>query len=176
MKPVSGKIDRTALPDLSTITSDVVYEVDRTTPQVALNEAAVDYLHSVEADHEEILEICREVFDAPIGWDDGFSEAGGHSIVIARLAQKLQAAGWTVSVRGLLSDINTARKIAMLPRHQPLKVATIATSAHSEIRSVRDEGAAVVMSVNKFTTLQVLFAALIYSPGIAGISRSAFPC
>ena len=65
---------------------------------------------------EEVLSICRAVFETPLGLDDGFAEAGGHSILIARLAQKLQAAGWVVQVRALLSDCNTARKVANRPR------------------------------------------------------------
>ena len=65
---------------------------------------------------EEVLSICRAVFETPLGLDDGFAEAGGHSILIARLAQKLQSAGWVVPVRALLSDCNTARKVANRPR------------------------------------------------------------
>jgi hypothetical protein len=38
------------------------------------------------------------VFEMPLGVDDGFVDSGGHSIAIARLAQKLQAAGWAVPV------------------------------------------------------------------------------
>ena len=68
---------------------------------------------------EEVLAICRAVFETPLGLDDGFAEAGGHSIVIARLAQRLQAAGWVVPVRALLSDCNTARKVASRPRRTP---------------------------------------------------------
>ena len=65
---------------------------------------------------EEVLAICRALFDTPLGLDDGFTEAGGHSILIARLAQKLQAAGWMVPVRALLGDCNTVRKVANRPR------------------------------------------------------------
>ena len=70
----------------------------------------------VDHDCEQVLAICRAVFEAPLGLDDEFSDAGGHSIVIARLAQRLQAAGWMVPVRALLTDCNTARKIAHRPR------------------------------------------------------------
>ena len=66
-----------------------------------------------------MLAICRAVFEAPLELDDQFSDAGGHSIVIARLAQRLQAAGWMVPVRALLTDRNTARKIANQPRLAP---------------------------------------------------------
>ena len=37
---------------------------------------------------EEVLAICRAVFETPLGLDDGFVESGGHSIAIARLAQR----------------------------------------------------------------------------------------
>ena len=42
----------------------------------------------VDPECEEVLSICRAVFETPLGLDDGFAEAGGHSILIARLAQK----------------------------------------------------------------------------------------
>jgi len=70
----------------------------------------------MDAECEEVLTICRTVFERPLGLDDGFVEAGGHSITIAQLAQRLQAAGWVVSVRALLSDCNTARLVANRPR------------------------------------------------------------
>src|SRR5207342_1038167 len=73
---------------------------------------AADTTESLAPECEEVLAICRAVFERPLGLDDGFVEAGGHSITIAQLAQRLQAAGWMVSVRALLSDCNTARLVA----------------------------------------------------------------
>ncbi len=61
---------------------------------------------------EEVLAICKTLLGQQLGWDDKFVDHGGHSIVIARLAQGLHVAGWTVPVRALLSDCDTARKIA----------------------------------------------------------------
>ena len=114
-----------------------------------------------------MLAICRYVFETPIGWDDGFAEAGGHSIVIARLARRLQAAGWAVSVRALLSDCNTARKVASRTRQvqAPIAAATVAAKS-AQTSAVRDESAAKVLSVGRFTILQILFATLLYSPGL----------
>ena len=84
-------------------------------------------MRGMDPDCEEVLAICRAVFETPLGWDDGFVEAGGHSILIARLAQQLQASGWEVPVRALLSDCNTARKVASRPRvlRQGSKVAPV---------------------------------------------------
>ena len=114
---------------------------------------------------DEVLAICRAVFDMPLGLDDGFAEAGGHSILIARLAQKLQAAGWMVPVRALLSDCNTVRKIANRPRTlQQASEASAAPVKSEETTAERDEGAADVLSIRYFTSLQVLFATLLYFP------------
>ena len=114
---------------------------------------------------EEVLAICRAVFETPLGLDDGFAEAGGHSILIARLAQQLQAAGWVVPVRALLSDCNTARKVANRPRVlQQASKAFTAPVKSDENGAERDEAAAEVLSIGYFTTLQVLFAIFLYSP------------
>ena len=124
----------------------------------------------LEPGAEEVLAICRYVFETPIGWDEGFAEAGGHSIVIARLAQRLQAAGWAVSVRELLSDCNTARKVASRMRQlqSPAAAATVATKS-AQTTAARDESAAKVLSVGRFTILQILFATLLYSPGLLAV-------
>ena len=100
--------------------------------------------------------------------DDEFSDAGGHSIVIARLAQRLQAAGWIVPVRALLTDCNTARKIA----HRPRLVTEAPEPAADQVvvnSAARDEAAAEVLSIRYFTFLQILLAALLYSPGLVAI-------
>ena len=117
---------------------------------------------------EEVLAICRAVFEKPLGLDDGFIEAGGHSIVIARLAQQLQAAGWVVPVRALLTTCNTARKVANQPRalQEASKVPHTVPLKSDENSAARNEAAAEVLSIGYFTTLQVLFAILFYSPGL----------
>ncbi len=161
MKPVSGKIDRKCLPHLSHLLGNAEPEA-LDTEEVKPPDA------DASADHEceEVLAICRAVFETPLGLDDGFAEAGGHSILIARLAQRLQAAGWVVPVRALLSDCNTARKVANRSRALQSSKAPSAPVKSDENSAERDEAEAVVLSVGYFTTLQVLFAILLYSPGL----------
>src|SRR6476659_3753741 len=176
MKPVSGKIDRKCLPNLSHLLRDGEPETEDNhwdTPASARNtgdgEVKVpDAKAGMDPECEEVLSICRTAFETPLGLDDGFAEAGGHSILIARLAQKLQAAGWVVPVRALLSDCNTARKVANRPRalQQASKVVTAPVKS-DENSAERDEAAAEVLSIGYFTTLQVLFALFLYSPLMA---------
>ena len=175
MKPVSGKIDRKCLPNLSHLLKAADPEAEdtrRNTPASARDtgEAEVnppDADAGMDPDCEEVLAICRSVLETPLGLDDGFVEAGGHSIGIARLAQQLQAAGWAVSVRALLTDCNTARKVANRPRTlQQVSKASTTPVKSDEISAERDEAAAEVLSIGYFTTLQVLFAILLYSPGV----------
>ena len=99
------------------------------------------------------------VRDARWDWTMDSPRLAGTRSLIARLAQRLQAAGWAVSVRALLSDCNTARKVAGRPRRAsaglrgPYSPCEIRTESGAE----RDEAAAEVLSVGYFTTLQVLF-------------------
>ena len=175
MKPVSGKIDRKCLPNLSHVLRNAEPEAEDIrwdTPASARDTREGDVkVPAAEAgmdpECEEVLSICRAVFETPLGLDDGFAEAGGHSILIARLAQKLQTAGWVVQVRALLSDCNTARKVAKRPRAlQQASTAVTAPVKSDENSAERDEAAAEVLSIGYFTTLQVLFATLLYSPGL----------
>ena len=169
---VMGKIDRKCLPNLSQLLGNAEPEAEDTG-----NETRASPLATAEAEAsppeadagmdpecEEVLAICRAVFETPLGLDDGFAEAGGHSILIARLAQQLQAAGWFVPVRALLSDCNTVRKVASRPR--VLQQAFKAPMKSDENSAERDETAAQVLSVGYFTTLQVLFAIFLYSPAL----------
>ena len=168
MKPVSGKIDRTCLPNLAHLLRTGESPADL--PASARGHGDPEGKPSngdaiIDHDCEQVLAICRAVFEAPLGLDDEFSDAGGHSIVIARLAQRLQAAGWMVPVRALLTDCNTARKIAHRPRllteaSKPAVDQVVVNSAR------RDEAAAQVLSIRFFTTLQILFAVLLYLPGL----------
>ena len=173
MQPVSGKIDRKCLPDLSHLPRNTEPEAEETrsdTPARARDtgEGEVKVLDAhagMDRECEEVLAICRAVFETPLGLDNGFAEAGGHSILIARLAQQLQAAGWVVPVRALLSDCNTARKVANRPRLlQQASKAFTAPVKSDENSAERDEAAAEVLSIGYFTTLQVLFAIFLYSP------------
>lgn len=175
MKPVSGKIDRKALPDLSQFANQHASdnEGQQSEPgrapsdvlameQIGENNNVVD-----ESAAAEVLKICGEIFEAPLAFDDTFVKSGGHSINIARLAQRLQSEGWPVSVRSLLSEHNSARKVANLSRvihHKPFH-----EFKSSDVRSsnTRDEAAAQTLSVAAFTTLQILFSLLLAAPAFA---------
>ena len=159
MKPVSGKIDRESLPDLSHL-------LTRGEPQKSFS---AETEPDAEPASDEVLAICREVFGTPLGWDDAFADHGGHSIVIARLAVRLQAAGWMVTVRDLLSDCDTARQVTHRPRDlQQASDPPVATAKSYPGHTERDEAAARVHSVGVFTTLQVLFLFMLYSPWLLG--------
>jgi non-ribosomal peptide synthetase-like protein len=177
MKPTSGKIDRECLPNLfhlltnakpetedicsGSLTSTQDTEVGKTKPP--------DTDAGVGPGCEEVLVICRAVFETSLGWDDVFADNGGHSIVIARLAQRLQAAGWVVPVRALLSDCDTPRKVANRPQEVKQAAETPTADAKSGPNCTeRDETAARVLSVGYFTLLQVLFLSLLYSPALIG--------
>jgi non-ribosomal peptide synthetase-like protein len=165
MKPVSGKIDRKALPDLSRLL-EAGAQPAAATRSAALPSEAPNDDPDLPAEAGEVLAICRRIFETPIGWDHRFADAGGHSIAIARLARALQTAGWNVSVRALLSDCNTPRKVAMLERHaQPAPHRSAAVER--EAAAARDETAAEVLSVAHFTFQQAVFAALLYAPALA---------
>jgi len=161
LKPVSGKIDRGNLPRLSHLLINA-------RPEIADENAAIpDTDAGVEPGCEEVLEICRAVFETPLGWDDVFADHGGHSIVIARLTQRLQAAGWVVPVRALLSDCDTARKVASHPRQLQQTSETPTDAVKPGRNSKSDEAAAKVLPVGFFTTLQVLFLLLLFAPALA---------
>jgi non-ribosomal peptide synthetase-like protein len=177
MKPMSGKIDRGCLPNLSHLLTNAEPEAEdawraspvRTKDTGAGKAKPPDTHMGVKPGSEEVLAICRAVFETPLGWDDGFADNGGHSIVMARLAQRLQAAGWVVPVRALLTDCDTPRKVADRPRELPrASQAPTAAPKSTRSRTERDETAAKVLSIGHFTTLQVLFLSLLYSPPLIG--------
>jgi non-ribosomal peptide synthetase-like protein len=182
MQPISGKIDRKRLPNLSYLLSKAEMKTrDMHEASVVRRDTAGETHDSDErrevwvpesgaethAHCAEVLAICRAVFESPLGLDDGFVEAGGHSLAIARLAQRLQAAGWQVPVRALLGDCNTARKVAGRVRADRQAHRAIAAPTKSDERkTARDERAAEVLSVKYFTMLQVIFGSLLYSPAL----------
>jgi len=170
LKSISGKIDRNRLPDLSLLLYQGEVESTTKAQDVGLQVATLIGADiGLEPGAEKVLAICRSVFETTIGWDDGFAEAGGHSIVIARLARRLHVAGWAVSVRELLSNCNTARKVASRIRQvQSAAAASTVTAKSAHIGPVRDRSAAEVLSIGRFTVLQILFATLLYSPGLFG--------
>lgn len=169
MKDVSGKIDRKALPNLSRELKGPELEWNESQPNGRDSEVElIESDENTDRDCAEVLEICRSVFETPLGLDDGFAEAGGHSIVIARLAYKLQTAGRPVPVRALLSDCNTARKVASRPRVLTAKGDNLTdrTVENVERATEHDEAAAAVLPVRWFTFLQIAFGALVYLPGV----------
>jgi non-ribosomal peptide synthetase-like protein len=183
MKPVSGKIDRTCLPSLS----DGLFEhQDQAEHSGASAHAAVQVQVAttgpveISPECEEVLSICRAVFEARLGPDDDFAEAGGHSLLIARLAQQLQSAGWVVSVRALLSGCNTARKVASRPRtrEQPCRASRPVLQELQQEVVESGKAPQELLPVGSFTALQVLFATVLYAPGvailIAGLSFADF--
>ena len=177
MKPVSGKIDRGSLPNLSHLLTNAELKAEDTYSRSPINTRDTDAGNAKPPDTdadmqsgcEEVLAICRYVFETPLGWDDVFADNGGHSIVIARLAQRLHAAGWAVSVRALLSDCDTPRKVANRPRElQQASETPTVDAKFDQNRTERDEAAVRVLSVGYFTILQVLFLCLLYSPALIG--------
>jgi len=170
MMPVSGKIDRERLPDLSQLmTNSSPPAGDDFGGPSAVTSAGADTCVDMQPGYDEVLAICKSVFETPLGWDDVFADHGGHSIVIAQLAQRLQACGWQVPVRALLSDCNTARKVASHPGSLPSASRTPLPATKSGHHSTaRDVVAAKVLSVGYFTTAQILFLLLLYSPPLLG--------
>jgi non-ribosomal peptide synthetase-like protein len=170
MKPVSGKIDRECLPKLSHLLRNAEPDAEHASAGmqgIREEEIKPPDAGAMDPACEEVLAICRAVFETPLELDDGFIEAGGHSILVARLAQRLQASGWALPVRSLLTDCNTARKVASCPRapRELPKAAMIALESDKSTAE-QDQTAAAVLSIEYFTTLQVLFAMLLYSPSL----------
>jgi non-ribosomal peptide synthetase-like protein len=174
MKPVSGKIDRACLPDLSLLPRDADPDVGGTLRTLAVRARATEQMDvkppgantAMDPDCAEVLAICRPLFETPLGLDDRFVDAGANSLTIARMAQRLQAAGRPVSVRALLSDCTTARKVANRARVQPASAIALSRVKSDQKAAARNEAAAEVLSVRYFTTLQVLFTILSYAPGV----------
>jgi predicted amidohydrolase len=59
-----------------------------------------------EADDGVVLQICREVFETDLGWDDVFVDHGGHSIVIAPWGETIAEAGTEPCI--ITADIDPA--------------------------------------------------------------------
>ncbi len=175
MKPVSGKIDRKQLPDLRRVSHSTVPEAadggpaEPTSGQRDVDESITssDADPAISPEDQDVLEICRTVLGTALGLDDDFTAAGGHSIAIAHLAQRLQSAGWGVTVRDLLTEVNTPRRVGQCPRRlQPVaEIPQLPKSLHA-CSTTSDEPGAQLLSVGHFTIRQVLFACLFYSPAV----------
>jgi non-ribosomal peptide synthetase-like protein len=176
LNSVSGKINRKCLPDLSRLRWSAAAQAQERpgAPRTGVEEPGAgrtpDIDPGAESACDEVLAICREMFDnAELAGDDVFADSGGQSILIAELSLRLQMAGWKVTVRDLLSDCNTARRVAALPRElQRASEPARAAAQPDRGRSARDEAVAEVLSIGHFTTLQALFLALLYSPHVMG--------
>jgi non-ribosomal peptide synthetase-like protein len=179
LNPVSGKVDRKLLPRLSRLnlsTESRAREDSGASPGRTAVEAtgagiAPGFDADAESSPDEPLAICRKVFDnGALDWDDIFADHGGHSLRIAELTLRLQVAGWNVTVRDLLTHCNTARRVAALPRDRRQTLRPPAAAAPSGSGGgEHDEAAAEVLSVGTFTTLQVLFLLLLYTPALTGL-------
>jgi len=173
----SGKIDRGRLPRLSDLSQGADPGPDgrqestatRAPEPLAGNTAALPKDHDTSTGDGEALSICRELFGPSLGWDDSFADHGGHSILIAQLTLRLRLAGWSIPVRALLSDCNTARKIADRPKESHLPAMSATAAARGGRHDIRRDGAgATVLSVAGFTVRQILFLALLYAPHLTG--------
>ncbi len=174
LQPASGKIDRRRLPRLPRPPGEAGSEAagagtespERAPDQEGGPARPRDADAGLAPACEEALTICRAVFPGPLGPDDGFARAGGDSITMARLTQRLQAAGWAVQVRDLLGDCDTARKVASRPRApRPAPEASSPPVRSDESRIAPESDP--VLSVGAFTALQVLFALVLYAPALA---------
>lgn len=169
MKPASGKIDRGRLPSASQLRlePELGDAVAASGEPPGQRDSGME--PSLQPGADGVLAICQDVFDVPLGWDDAFADHGGHSIVIAQLAQRLQAAGWPVPVRALLSDCDTPRKVAACsPEPQQPSRSPVLVAEPAQERIAGDAEAAKILSTGSFTLLQLLFLALLYSPHLMG--------
>jgi len=170
LKPLSGKIDRGALPRISRLTGEPPPAEPEPAGDAAAGPAS-DEGHAAAATPEAgpALAICRAVLGPRLGWQDRFLDHGGHSIAIARLAQQLQAAGFVVSVRELLSTVATPAAVAARPR-QPRSVSVEpAEQQGPTAASGPDEAAARRLSPVAFTLLQVGLLGLLYLPALTAL-------
>ena len=157
--PASGKINRRALPSVAHVAGFEASEAD-VAPAVTDDEGT-----SLPA---EVLALCRAELGPTLDWHDDFIDWGAHSIAIARLTQQLQAAGYRVSVRGLLSETRTATAIAELPIQtadaESPGESTAGADAGSEPlpETARQKGR--LFGFRHFTALQALAAVLLRVP------------
>jgi len=157
--PASGKINRRALPSVADIAA---FDVPATvmTGAVTDDESASLPIH--------VLALCRAELGPTLDWHDDFIDWGAHSIAIARLTQQLQAAGYPVSVRGLLSETRSAAAIAELPtrteNEQEPEGSTAGTHIGSEALSETAQQTGRSYGFRQFTVLQAIAALTLRLP------------
>jgi len=160
LKPLSGKIDRSALPPLPATLGKAGSADTITNNRSKLAPTGPDAL--------EALALCREAIGFELDWDDRFVDCGGHSLAIAQLAQLLQDGGWSISVRELLSSHGTARAVADAPREQRPFAEPDPEPAIAPACS--DDSATAQHSPIAFTALQLLALVSLQIPGLAALA------
>lgn len=163
LKPLSGKIDRSALESIPTAVRNTI----SAEPSAAISNSASN-VAPTSPDAIEALALCRATIGYELDWDDHFVDCGGHSLAIAQLAQQLQDGGWCISVRELLSTHGTARAVAGARReHRPVAEPNPEPPIAP---AFTDEHAAAQHTPVAFTALQMLALAFIQSPGLAALA------
>ena len=157
--PASGKINRRALPSVAEIAGFEGSEV------TVMTSTADDETASLPI---EVLTLCRAELGPTLDWHDDFIDWGAHSIAIARLTQQLQAAGYLVSVRGLLSETRTAAAIAELPTQtadaQGHAESSVGTHGRPETHSESARQTGRMFGFRLFSTLQGAAAVILRVP------------
>ena len=141
----SGKIDRRALPRISALSST-------SDQRPVLSPQQDDALG--ESLDVRVLALCRAKLGSDLGWRDDFVQWGAHSIAIAQLTQTLQATGYPVTVRSLLSEHRCAADIAALADTIQPEVA----SEDSHLTPPTRDDAEVESNVYSFRTFSALQA------------------
>ncbi|MCP3877490.1 MAG: AMP-binding protein, partial [Sulfitobacter sp.] len=163
LKPLSGKIDRGALPSIPIAVGQFM-----SAEPSATKANSESNLAPTSPDALEALTLCREAIGYELDWDDRFVDCGGHSLAIAQLAQQLQDGGWRISVRELLSTHGTARAVASARREQ--RPVAEPDPQPPVAPAFTDEHAAAQHTPVGFTTLQVLALVFIQTPGLAALA------
>ena len=157
--PTSGKINRRALPSVADV---VGFEATESAVSAAFTDDESASLPT------EVLTLCRAELGPTLDWHDDFIDWGAHSIAIARLTQQLQATGYPVSVRGLLSETRTAAAIAELPTQRDDKQQSVGSTSetHAGPEAHSEGGGQTGRSYGfrHFTALQALAAVLLRVP------------
>jgi hypothetical protein len=140
LNPVSGKVDRKRLPDLSRPRAETEAQAGKdpgsspATGQVKESGAGLDRDAQTPGGSDEVLAICRQVIHPALGWDDDFAEHGGHSIVIAELTARLRAAGWKATVG---APVNNRRARWLLPRELQRITSSGRLNRRAQVRRAR---------------------------------------
>ena len=104
------------------------------------------------------------LFRSTLDWHNDFIDWGAHSIAIARLTQQLQAAGYPVSVRSLLSETRSAAAIAQLPTRTQDEQDSAEPTDRMQRASEKLSNAGHSYEFRKFTALQAIAAVLLRVP------------